>query len=164
MTTFLCCELCHHVPVTAVRSWHCEHMEVSVYSLGCVGWCTGISERESRARLPRRGQEGPPQLYIPLRCFTFWLSSKEVAKEFLFLLWLAWLTPQKGTLGYSPEIPQSHFGNVVLLSNHLSQCVPIQRGISSIMCWAFYVRGWKTCLCCNPLEFNNSVPAGALYM
>lgn len=161
--------LCHHVPMPPCPC-NCSEV-VALWAHGglCLfpGLC-GLVCRHFRegikSQTSQEGQEGPPQQYIPLRCFTFWLSSKEVAKEFLFLLWLAWLTPQKGTLGYSPEIPQSHFGNVALLSDHLSQCIPIQRGISSIICWALYVRGWKTCLCCNPLEFNNSVPAGALYM
>lgn len=124
MTAVPSCELCHHVPVIAMRSWHCDPTQVPNYSCLfpglCVLVCRQFREVIKHPDFPGGVQEGPPQLQTPLRWFTLRFSSRELAKEYLLLLWPARLIPQKATLSYSPEIPQSHFGKVVLLSDHLS--------------------------------------------
>ena len=49
-------------------------------------------------------QEGPLQLYTPLRWLAFWLMSEEACKDHLSLLLLDWLIPQSACNDVSIDI------------------------------------------------------------
>jgi len=73
-----------------------RYLLLLLYSLCCVAWYRGTSEKKEELRMlvSLEGCKKIPRNYIPLTWLAFCLMSWEAAQERLSLFWLAWLTLQ----------------------------------------------------------------------